>query len=688
MATKPVDTPINPAYISGQVINCAAYIGSRPPILSLLEDSKKGFGQRSIDAAYLRCQFLLQTDPGMPSVLSMDRWPDCEMEAIDPLLVRARALKEAGSNQTDTGFVQDILVALDDQTDGEGPPNQSGLSAFLVNVLNPKDWPLQGTTGREAVETIIQLTAETANVIVGIVKRAFPTVGDYTQDALTIIYIFIDLMRFVGDYLGEYYNVWHQQNNRSYSMQRKANIDGKYAAMYGAKPSSATLRAWCNYGANIAKPKDGSLAPDGTTEAYDIDRAVWETTQAAAQTQVPAIASRFGNDFARFYAANIILAGWYGGYDNIRGLYEDRTETTYTEGIHHATLYDTVAAGVVENYWSGKVWFPILNILQRPTNPDQWASTIRIPAEHFYQQDFYAIPFWERTFFGLYGNPNSTGFTADQRVEFKRMAKFAAWNYYRNTSINDFSRDMLAVWEMWDAASMGADLTSGKKRRDRWIKTQLTNNIQHFQDQLDFLASLQPGYQQNYTTWKVAVSDVLSASDPAPNPAAPEYKGIKGSCPDPTNPNSTACLPCDAIKVRRPVGAKPLDVPLELTWSGNGGKFRSPEFAAWKRALNDAGYPDYYVDCLARDVKFTAAPGASDEPLKPCPFGYTRTPSGQCISILRPGINYRELQDTIAQIKPLSGLDTRTQAIATRALRGITRPMVAELAGPVLPRRR
>lgn len=675
MATKPVDTPINPAYIAGQVMNCAAYIGARPPVLSLLETSKMPEGRRSIDAAYLRCQFLLQPQGGLTPVLSMDRWPDCEMAPRDPFQVRADALKEAGSVKVDTGFVQNILVALDDKVE-EGR-SDGGLSGFLALVFDPPNWPLQGTTGRSLVETTIQLTDEIVNVIKDIIVEAFPATKSYANNGQRLIRIFIDLMRFIGDYLGEYYNVWQVQNARLYSMQRKANIDGKYAAVYGAKPSSATLRSWCSYGKERG---DGGIAPDGTTTAYDFDSAVWRSTQAAAQTQIPAVSARFGNDFARFYAANVILAGWYGGYDNLRGLYSGDA-TTYTEGVTTHSLAYAILIGATQNRWSKKVWLLQPDIFRRPTTADEWASTIRIPSDSFLVPDTYFIPFWEATALGLYNQPNSIGFTTDQRVEFKRMAKFAAWNTYRNATINDFAKDMLVVWNMWDAASMGANLTVGKKKRDRWIKKQLTDNIQHFQEQLDFLATVQPGFQQNFTTWQVAISDVLSAADPAPDPLDKKYGGVKGSCPDPLNPNSTACLPCAAIKARRPVGAVPIDVPMALTWTGNRGRFNSPEFAAWKRRLTESGYPDYYVDCLARDVTFTAGPGASDEPVKPCPIGYTRTPSGQCIGILRPGTPLREISGRY--LGPLSGAD-----LSSRVLRGITRPVVAELAGPTLPRRR
>ncbi len=204
-------------------------------------------------------------------------------------------------------------------------------------------------------------------------------------------------------------------------------------------------------------------------------------------------------------------------------------------------------------------------------------------------------------------------------------------------------------------------------------------------DQLDFAVFLG-------NSWAHSLLYILTGEKklpPAPNRDAPIYKSVTGNCPD---GSATSCLPCDVIKERRPIGAKELTVPMAITWTGTGGARNSPEYKAWVKQFRDAGYPDYYIDCATLDVKFTPGPGAT-EPTRKKPDAQTidsfikRVIAGKSVGV-EVDSKFRQL----ANRRGLSGMpETRSTGNATldeSILKGITRPMMVELNGPTLPKRR
>jgi hypothetical protein len=705
MADKPNEYPQNPKYDPNKYLVCGQVLSGQN-LVSLLDKVSMPIGRRYVDASILRCLLTTAIDSRTKtSVLSMDRWPDCDMIPLDAVLVREMALAAVGANANDLGFIEDIMSEVDDAIEA-GDTSGMGFFALLEKSLDPEHWPRQGTSERVLIDSVTQISLDIAKSIVSIIKKSVPAAERYGDDVMTILLAFIDLIRLLGDFMAEYRAVWFEQTKRWYSVQRKDNIAARYEAMYGSKPSSATIRAWCKYGATRVDSSgqsnpDGGLAPDGTSSAYEIALAEWNAKQQVADALATTLQKQFGSNLAKFFGVNTILAGWYGGYAGLRYHGTGDSAMTYSESLSNApttgfwdglgnglavaysgglayyfmNMRGTIEAGARNNQWKGNV---LVWAYDGPNNDEENAVVIAVEkttAPVFGTvRTRYLIPFWEDTYSANFKQPRNTGNDAPTRIRLKGNAAVELERHFNNLKINDFARDVLPVWLMWDFIAQKRNPGRGKRKRERWIASTLTTLADTFLKAEESFSSYAPS-EITLDVWKQAIRTAVGADVPPPNKKSAKYGGVVGPCPP--DGKNTNCLPCDFIKSRRPVGARAIDVALTLTWTGTRGPYLSPEYLAWKKALSDAGYPGYYIDCLTRDLVFKAGANAVD-PSTPQPVipgttvavPATRCPAG---TILVGGRCF----------KP-TGISGLPQTI----LRGITRPVVVELAGPTLPKRR
>ena len=165
------------------------------------------------------------------------------------------AQKDRAGFQRDLGAITRLLNAL--LTGGEGWPRKNE---------NPID--------RALIEATVSYAANLSSSLLSFIPKFGAPAAATAKGA-------IDFLFFVGDYLAEYRAAYTALAYRLSGNERYERIANAYAARYGFKPSTYTIRQWCLAGGEV----NPDLAPDGTTTAYvraaTERKALLETLQSA-----------------------------------------------------------------------------------------------------------------------------------------------------------------------------------------------------------------------------------------------------------------------------------------------------------------------------------------------------------------------------------------------------------------------
>jgi hypothetical protein len=592
-------------------------------------------GQKRVDLQRLRCVLLTETrlDIGK-RVLELDNYFDCRDErAPNRTEIINAAIASYGSG-VNAGFLDEILAELDEVEETGGSHNL-GPVKNLIGLIRG-GWP-RDPSARQGLEAVTQLSASLVGAVADIIGKAVPGASKYTGDAVTLLKLLLDMLFFIGDYVSEVEAIQKELGVRilsysditsptnPYGIGRVQTIRGAYAATYGGVvPSMTTVRSWCRTGKALGTPY---LAPDGTNGRWQAAYQEWTVRNAVAAEILPQAVQYFGGDFKRFVAANTVYSAIYGAYA------ESDAEEILTE----------IAKAAVDPASDSErllVATEAINFCGAPANEWQSADTLSVPDPYSIGAcpSTYIIPFWEDT-----TGPNwnwqprvySDG-GIRRAIERKRailpalnMAGYY-WQYLRTIGGKQYptiesgtkgllARDMLFVMGIWNTIVNRAFPYYGKTKRARKKREMVEGLISLLapagtpsatNKPWEFYSASSPR-QFVQATWALAVRIVVTGSpNPTPKPEKTDaaYASVKARCPD----NTSACLPCDTIKNRRPIGAKVIDIPLVVEWTAPAfvtlgttvTPFMSPEYAAWRKNLRDNGYPDYYIDCVARDVTF------------------------------------------------------------------------------------
>lgn len=596
------------------------------PSLALNDILQGEVGSRRLNVQAFRCALLVQREAitGFRRLLDVPNWIDCRVENPpdkSALIEKAMRVYSNGASPEGTyAQLQDINDALEEAKErGVGGADASlGFLDSLTAQL--ARFPRQGTTARAALEGQKSILFTVSDAIFAIIKDQ-SSFSSVTLDQIRIIlYSLVDLLFFVGDYVSEYDAFLTEYATRFFSEERALGIPkdklpgvaSTYAAIYGARPSMQTIRSWCKAG---EARRDYYLFPDGSTQAFLDAQRKWQATKDVVDSkETKAVVSTFGANAREFYGISFLIGAWLKTY-------------TRTEIVDY--LIPDLRAAVAR----GNSNSVVTTIGFAPFSEEQRAE-MRVEGQAcknvFGLQYAFWVPFWENTVLGNFNRGVREDVSAAYRTQLRKGMGdiiFGQWttrsvkdctvggqyNDYTGTRIDAFARKFLTVWDMLQAWAKAVNPFDGKRKRLRTIEKILTVNP----DQSDRLSTL---YFLAFNAPQGNVGDavvrLLTLADGVGAPPQRESfsGGVRARCPG--GPQDSSCLPCDLIKQRRPIGAKPIEIPTYVEWGtpppltntaavmayARARVEDSLEFAAWAKRLREAGYPDYYIDCIARDV--------------------------------------------------------------------------------------
>lgn len=558
-------------------------------------------GQRRIDMERLRCELLTEAKIALGRrVLELDNYYDCRDERAPNRTEIINAAIAAYGSGVGSGFLDDILAELDEIAE-TGGGQQLGPISNLIKLI--KDgWP-RDESARRGLDNISVFGLSLASNIADIIAKAVPGAGKYTGDAVKLLNLLVDMLFYIGDYVAEVEAVQKETGVRllsysdvvsptnPYGIGRVNTVRGAYAATYGGnEPSMATVRSWCKVGKSLGKPY---LAPDGTNGSWQAAFEDWKVRgQIAAEFEAEA-REFFGGNLRRFAAINGIYSSIYRAYSEA-----DANE-----------IIDNRIIPLALDPAADSERFLVNVVFDTPDTPWEYADSFAYKFVNSYGSvtTGYATPFWEDTAgFNWNWTPRvwESGGTAPSIAAKETMARMLLQGGYvfpisgravtiDSVSRGTFARDMLFLRGLWNRIVNRVYPYYGKTKKARerkrlveWMAPVLENII-----------------ADPSLTWDQLVRLVVTGDSklkPAPVATDPKFASIKARCP-----SGADCLPCSKIASRRPVGAKVIDIPLQIVWDDKAGLLKDPlssaEYAAWQRVLRANGYPDYYIDCLVRD---------------------------------------------------------------------------------------
>lgn len=595
MATPIIIPPVDP---TRRYAKCFQIAAEKKPFF----DPNVGVpGQRRIDMERFRCLLLTEAKAELGRrVLELDNYYDCRDErAPNRTEIINAAIASYGSG-VGPGFLDEILAELDEIAE-TGGGQQLGPISNLINLI--KDgWP-RDESARRGLDNISALGLSLVGGIADIIAKAVPGAGKYTGDAVKLLNILIDMLFYVGDYVAEVEAVQKETGVRllsystvvsptnPYGVGRVNTVRGAYAATYGGnEPSMVTVRSWCKVGKNLGMPY---LAPDGTNGSWQAAFEEWKVRgQIAASIEAEARAF-FGGNLRRFTAANAVYSAIYRAY----------SETDAND------ILDNEIAKTALDPAADSERFIVYTVFDKPDTEWELADSIPYQFINSYGsvEKGYAIPFWEDTTgFNWNWTPRvyASGGTAPA-IEAKRLMTrmlFQGGYVFQisgrvatldSVSRGAFARDLVFLRGLWNKIVNAVYPYYGKTKKARRRK-----------ELVEWMAPVLEGVINNpAVTWDQLVRLVVTGDaelKPAPVSTDPKFASVKARCP-----STGDCLPCAKIVDRRPVGAKVIDIPLQIVWDDKAGLRKDPlasaEYAAWQRVLRANGYPDYYIDCLVRD---------------------------------------------------------------------------------------
>lgn len=596
--------------------------------LRILDDTAE-HGKQRVNAQAILCAALTQVRADVNSrILDFDNYYDCRIENPEARasIINA-AVQAAGGKGDGMGFLNSLLAEVDDMR--EGGNDSAGFITNIIDKIVNGGWPRQSDkVERGFIEGSVNLGLQLTNEILDIVAKAIPGAEKYKGNIRAIIGILIDTLFFIGDYVAEVGAARGELAIRIYALDRTKKMREAYKSAYGVYPSGDTVAKWCKYGAQSGR--DPMTAPDGTTGRYDTDKAAWETENRLVTTEWQKMIDTFGpENFGQFIATNVIYAGILNAYtpvdaeEIINGDWSNSITRASRERRNESILATSdpkfVGIGVTCGYPSSEY--------------ERWTSFTVPDPDALVCKDFIYMPFWENKAINwgwsqpTYGSGFPTRYADVGNFKRSIMAALSL-NYYRvelqvrgkkKVSVptvtgawkrGDFADRLLAVRDMWNRWAAGTAPAKGKRGRARLIREKLATLWVKYMGVINS-ASAATGWSYAYpfpTTgisqeqlWRNVVQFAFSGAAfaaPAPNPQDSKYAGIRARCPDGTK----SCMPCDVIKGRRPIGAKPMEIPT-LASKSDAERLMS--------AMRANGYPDYYIDCTVGELLVSPAPGSA-----------------------------------------------------------------------------
>ena len=585
-------------------------------------------GKRRVDSKTLLCAALTQVRADVNSrILDFDNYYDCRIESIEELqsAIINSAVQAAGGNVDGMGFLDSLLVEIDDMREA-GDNSASFITNIIEKITTPGAWPRQSdVVNRGFLDGSVNLGLDLADQIIDIVAKSIPGADQYKGNIRAILGILIDTLFFVGDYVAEVSAARGELARRIYALDRAKRMREAYKSAYGVYPSGDTVAKWCKYGAQFGR--DPMTAPDGTTGLYAAELSAWESTNRVVNGQWQRMMDAFGpGNFGQFIATNVIYAGILNSYspddaeEIINGDWENSitrsTRDRRREDVLIKSKADFVTCGAPSNEW------------QRATSidtPDPDGSRCK--------SDFF-LPFWEDKKIGnwSWSQPEYTNAFPRRYVDVLNLKRGIMGalnlNYFRvefqvrgkkKVSVptitgqwrrGEFADRLLVVQNLWQDWASGQKPVRGRRGRARLIREKMAALWTKYMGVVNS-ASAATGWSYTYpfpTTnisqeqlWRNVVQFALmgeASAPPAPNPQDSKYGGIRARCPD----NTKSCMPCDVIKGRRPIGAKPMEIPV-LASKSDAERLMS--------AMRANGYPDYYIDCTVGELLVSPAPGSA-----------------------------------------------------------------------------
>jgi hypothetical protein len=650
-------------------------------------------GNKRLDIQKYRCLLLTQKmqESNYRRVLDLPNYLDCRVDPPpDVSVIINEAIKEFGqADRYSPSTITKILQDIDDEMESNAGSRQSlGALASVINSL--ANFPQQGTTERIMLESSMELLLTTINELKEILQRSFASVGGTIENIINIVLTFVDMLFFIGDYITEQRNLRNEFAARILSQQRsiglgdKKGVYGAYKITYGSGPSAQTIRAWCKAG-EARRPQDLFLMPDGTSGAYNRALNQWKATREIIVEAAPRMQELFGDDYAQFFGACFFIAAF-------RKVYA-RSESDYYIGVKgkndDSMLRKAVTFGNRNQTVVELVDAKAAQMFEEPR-----AST-RIEAAGCNVPDYW-VPFWEDTALGNFNNEVNPDVPAAVRRDLRSKLRdymFAKWatangpfqcsiphrdkRYFTYTGqrVDTFANKVIGLYDFFDAWAQKAYPSFGSIRRQRMID-------QLIGDRIDLFYTYAMGGTPAGMDWNQAVLTAFlpggeikkfgatTKVELGPEPIPAQFPGVKARCPG--GPNDTSCLPCNTIRGRRPIGAKAIEIPTLIKWSGQRGPQRSPEFEAWKENLRQNGYPEYYIDCLTQELAFEGLPGS-------------RLDEGFRVNI--PGLT-PSVKVTARQFGPANTIADSVRQFGLKGLddvTGLRAPMVATLGAGMRP---
>lgn len=611
-------------------------------------DGTLGTGTARLNPERLRCVLLTELQKGVEQrVLDLDNYIDCRMPPgkLNKDEIINEALAAYGSS-ADASFIYALTDAIADAQESGDSANLGPLERVLSSIGDPQTWPRAGSYARVGSETAALLGLKLSDILLDTIARYFP--GFPKDNVDKAIRLLVDTLFFVGDYVAEAMALREEMAQRlisynaktdaihPYGIGRVNTIRGAYKATYGTGASMVTVREWCRVGADRGAPY---TAPDGTDGRYQEKLRAWKFVTDGVKGE----AARIGMTPIEIIGTSNIIASLFVIHDakSARSI----LDTIYGD-------FRSANADLVVNKLPS--WYT-------PSGENVASTLVKLdPNAAFATRDYY-VPFWlfdpSSALAAFTGPSVNRGSTVTDRTAY-RLAQIEAFErlyalrrlprlgeqgcvsldgatcssqstpteFSFITRRGDFAKNVVKVWDMWIRYMRVQYPYVGPRTLYAKIRDQMLANFARSRSTFDNLwKGLGGAFEKNFTK-ENALYLILTGSYYAPTMPTPEmFPSPKGPCPDGT----TSCIPCDVIKSRRPIGAKAIQIPQFIEWGGDFGPKLSPEFGAWKRALSDAGYPGYYIDCLAKDLTFKAKPGAKL-------FPSSRSPIRSDIPVINP----------------------------------------------------
>lgn len=692
--------------------DCKVYpVGSGPtPVIG---DAGNNPGLNNLDVNHLRCYFLttkLGSVAGNTTILNIDNFTDCRIDVVpDVSAILAEATAKFSGSKYDQGAFGRLAADIEDANTAGS--DVSGITSIMQMVGN---MPRQGTMERNGLEAIRSATVQSLRVVAEMLASKTKAWGVDSLKIMSLLEFMIDLAFNVGDYVSEFMAARNEAAARFYSGQRRETISDGFERIYGVKPSLATVGAWCRYGNSLAFETDDAsayLAAPGDEKGKFTEKANrLKAISRVIDDDAGALASRFKNDWRRFFGLSSLLGCWTVMYD--QNELDDAGDVPYGRAMWEA------AGGKPEDYDddAGTSLYELLsNAATKGSNDSLWTTAgdgdqkNRNQIVRRGQNDVIKVlnstdkadpdayrPFWA-------DRGDSDGVTDNnRRREMMTRAIIWFWDGYPPKIKWDenvwgkyqtmthsprlgqgFAGDMMVVWKFWAKYITRMFPYNGRARRDKELKKFLVENFDRFADisygnpkaTADRLNSL-PGWAPKiiWATTGMVEQTVPKASSLRPSADSPPCPKNKFG-----EETGTSCLPCDAIRDRLPIGAKAFPIPMLIEFSGNSPR-QSKEFKAWSQKLRTNGYPDFYIDCLARDAKWVGKGGRV--------YQYAKSGKFQTISVASGVAAQNAIKEQGRASKQLAGVVGLTASrIATLGLvpppvmpelQGITRPLMIE----------